>query len=158
MTVASALASFALVAGVLTIIPGLDTAMVLRSAVSGGRRHGFATALGIGTGSLLWGVAAAVGASALLTASHLAYDALRIAGALYLLWMGLAMLRGAPVGGLLVLAVTPLIWALGRYITAETPLEVRSRRLLLVTVVVTGVAVLAAVTVLLGHGSPVRLR
>lgn len=93
MTVTSAVVSFALVAGVLTIIPGLDTAMVLRSAVNGGRRHGFATALGIGTGSLLWGIAAAVGASALLTASRVAYDTLRIAGAVYLLWMGAGMLR-----------------------------------------------------------------
>jgi threonine/homoserine/homoserine lactone efflux protein len=95
MTVASAIASFALVAGLLTIIPGLDTAMVLRSAVSGGRRHGFATALGIATGSLLWGIAAAVGASALLTASRVAYDALRLAGALYLLWMGFGLLRAS---------------------------------------------------------------
>ena len=72
--------------------------------------------------------------------------------------VGLEMLRCAPVAGLLVLAVTPLIWALGRYITAKTPLDVRSRRLLLVTVAVTGVAVLAAVTVLLSPGGPVRLR
>jgi uncharacterized membrane protein YidH (DUF202 family) len=72
--------------------------------------------------------------------------------------VGLAMLRGEPVVGLLVLAVTPLIWALGRYVTANARPEARSRRLLLVTVVVTGVAVLAMVAALLGHGGPVRLR
>jgi uncharacterized membrane protein YidH (DUF202 family) len=72
--------------------------------------------------------------------------------------VGLTMLRGAPVAGLVVLAVTPLIWALGRYITAKTPLEVRSRRLLLVTVAVTGVAVLAMVAAVVGHGGPARLR
>ncbi len=68
--------------------------------------------------------------------------------------VGLAMLRGE----LLVLAVTPVIWALGRYVSAKTRPETRSRRLLLVTVAVTGVAVLAAVAALIGHGGPVRLR
>lgn len=72
--------------------------------------------------------------------------------------VGLAMLRGEPVAGLLVLAVTPLIWALGRYVSATALPETRSRRLLLVTVAVTGVAVLATVAALLGHGGPVRLR
>jgi threonine/homoserine/homoserine lactone efflux protein len=81
------------VAGVLTIIPGLDTALVLRAAVTKGRRHAFATAVGIGTGALLWGALAALGATAVLTASHVAYTALRIAGALYLTWMGASMLR-----------------------------------------------------------------
>jgi uncharacterized membrane protein YidH (DUF202 family) len=71
--------------------------------------------------------------------------------------VGLAMLRGEPVAGLLVLAVTPLIWVLGRYVSAARP-GARSRRLLLVTVAVTGVAVLAAVAAFIGHGGPVRLR
>ena len=72
--------------------------------------------------------------------------------------VGLAMLRGEPVAGVLVLAVTPVIWALGRYVSGKTRPETRSRRLLLVTVAVTGVAVLAAVAAVLGHGGPVRLR
>ena len=72
--------------------------------------------------------------------------------------VGLGMLRGEPVAGRLVLAVTPLIWALGRYVSATAPPEARSRRLRLVTVAVTGVAVLATVAALLGHGGPVRLR
>jgi len=72
--------------------------------------------------------------------------------------VGLAMLRGEPVAGLIVLAVTPVIWALGRYVSATAPPEARSRRLLVVAVAVTGVAVLAAVAALLGHGAPVRLR
>ncbi|MFF2198413.1 LysE family translocator [Streptomyces sp. NPDC058157] len=93
MTVSSALASFAVVAGMLTIMPGLDTALVLRSALTQGRRRAFATALGILCGVLVWGVAAAVGASAVLTASRLLYDALRVAGAAYLVWLGIGMLR-----------------------------------------------------------------
>ena len=72
--------------------------------------------------------------------------------------VGLAMLRKEPVAGLLVLAVTPLIWALGRYVSNTVHPETRSRRLLLVTVAVTGVAVLAAVAAFIGHGGPVRLR
>lgn len=72
--------------------------------------------------------------------------------------VGLAMLRKEPVAGLLVLAVTPLIWALGRYVSNTVQPETRSRRLLLVTVAVTGVAVLAAVAAFIGHGGPVRLR
>ena len=71
--------------------------------------------------------------------------------------VGLAMLRGEPVAGLIVLGVTPLIWALGRYVSATAPPEARSRRLLLVAVAVTGVAVVATVAALLGHGGPVRL-
>ncbi|MFI9359551.1 LysE family translocator [Kitasatospora sp. NPDC053057] len=93
MTIASAIASFAVVAGMLTIMPGLDTALVLRSAITLGRRRAFATALGILCGVLVWGVAAAVGASAVLTASHLLYDALRVAGAGYLAWLGIGMIR-----------------------------------------------------------------
>jgi uncharacterized membrane protein YidH (DUF202 family) len=71
--------------------------------------------------------------------------------------VGLAMLRGEPAAGLIVLAVTPLIWALGRYVSAVRP-QARARRLVLVTVAVTGVAVLAVVAALIGHGGPVRLR
>ncbi|WP_030208454.1 LysE family translocator [Streptomyces sp. NRRL S-87] len=93
MTIPSAVASFAVVAGLLTLVPGLDTALVLRSAATHGRAHAFATALGINTGALLWGAAAACGATALLTASQTAYTVLRIAGAAYLLWMGVGMLR-----------------------------------------------------------------
>ncbi|MET8545195.1 LysE family translocator [Kitasatospora sp. NPDC004799] len=93
MTVPSAIASFAVVAGMLTVMPGLDTALVLRSAITQGRSRAFATALGILSGVLVWGVAAAVGAAAVLTASQVLYDALRLAGAGYLVWLGIAMLR-----------------------------------------------------------------
>jgi threonine/homoserine/homoserine lactone efflux protein len=85
-------ASFALVAGLVTIIPGLDTALVVRTTVTQGRRQGFAAAFGINTGVLVWGAAAAVGVSALLAASQLAYDVVRAAGAAYLVWLGTAML------------------------------------------------------------------
>ena len=66
--------------------------------------------------------------------------------------VGLVMIREEPVAGALVLAATPLIWALGRYVSSAAPPQQRSRRLLLVTVAVTGVAVLAVVAAFIGHG------
>ena len=95
MTFGSAVLSFALVAGLVTVIPGLDTALVLRVAVVDGRRYAYATALGICSGALIWGAAAAAGVSVLLTASTLAYTAMRWAGAAYLAYLGATMLRDA---------------------------------------------------------------
>jgi threonine/homoserine/homoserine lactone efflux protein len=92
VTLLQALLSFALVAGLLTLVPGLDTALVLRSSVSKSRRYAFATAAGISTGAMIWGVAAAVGVSALLAASEFAYRLLTIAGAAYMVWLGLSLL------------------------------------------------------------------
>lgn len=91
-SVPSAIASFAVVAGLITIIPGLDTALVVRTALAHGRSRGFAVALGVNAGVLVWGAAAAVGISALLVASRAAYDSLRIAGAAYLVYLGASML------------------------------------------------------------------
>ncbi len=92
MTIAGALLSFAVVAALLTIIPGLDTALVLRAAVSRGRGYAFATAVGINTGALIWGIAAAVGASALLATSEIGYRVLTLAGAAYMVWLGASMI------------------------------------------------------------------
>ncbi|WP_020015325.1 LysE family translocator [Promicromonospora sukumoe] len=88
MTVPEAMLLFALVAIPLTIMPGLDSALVLRTAVVSGRAHAYATALGINVGTLAWGVAAAVGATAVLAASETAYRTLTLAGAAYLAWLG----------------------------------------------------------------------
>jgi threonine/homoserine/homoserine lactone efflux protein len=102
MNLASAVGGFTVLAMLLTVVPGLDTALVLRSAVTQSRRHAFATALGINTGALVWGVSAAVGVSALLTASTMAYAAVRIVGATYMVWLGARLLyqaiRGARTG------------------------------------------------------------
>jgi threonine/homoserine/homoserine lactone efflux protein len=95
MTIGAAVLSFAMVAGVLTVIPGLDTALVLRAAIVQGRRRAAATAAGIGTGALVWGAAAAVGISALLTASQIAFTTVRIVGAGYLVLLGIRLLRSA---------------------------------------------------------------
>ncbi|AKT51202.1 LysE family translocator [Arsenicicoccus sp. oral taxon 190] len=95
MTLAGAVASFAVVAGLMTLTPGLDTALVLRTATRRGRRAAAAAALGISAGVLVWAVAAAVGVSALLTASATAYAVVRYGGAAYMLWLGVGMLRAA---------------------------------------------------------------
>ncbi|MEU4239506.1 LysE family translocator [Actinoplanes sp. NPDC026619] len=98
MDLTHAVLSFAVLGALLTITPGLDTALVLRAAVTMGRGPAFATALGVGAGALTWGAAAAVGVSALLTASHVGYTILRVAGAAYMIYLGLKMIRGAKAG------------------------------------------------------------
>ncbi|MFC5932151.1 LysE family translocator [Cryobacterium melibiosiphilum] len=92
MTILQAILGFATVAAILTVIPGLDTTLVLRSALVRGRRQAVATALGIATGALVWGAAAALGAAALLAASHLAYQIVTIGGALYMGYIGVSMI------------------------------------------------------------------
>jgi threonine/homoserine/homoserine lactone efflux protein len=95
VTLATAVLGFAVVAAALTVTPGLDTALVLRAALTGRRRDALATAAGIVGGLFVWAAAAAVGISALLTASTVAFDVLRYAGAAYLLWVGGRHLRRA---------------------------------------------------------------
>ncbi|TDU04978.1 threonine/homoserine/homoserine lactone efflux protein [Streptomyces sp. 846.5] len=94
MDTLTALWSFALVVGLLTLTPGLDTALILRTAALRSRREAWGVVLGIQAGTLAWGTLSSLGVSALLTASHTAYEVLRVAGAGYLLWMGGRMLWG----------------------------------------------------------------
>jgi threonine/homoserine/homoserine lactone efflux protein len=88
-----ALATFAAAAVVVILFPGPDTLVVLRSVLRGGRARGAATAAGILTGLTVWIGVAALGLAAVLRASELAYNALRIAGAGYLVWLGVQSLR-----------------------------------------------------------------
>jgi threonine/homoserine/homoserine lactone efflux protein len=83
----------------LTITPGADMAMVSRSVFMGGRRDAFATTLGIAAGCMLWALASAAGVAAVLAASETAYDALRLVGAAYLVWLGVQSLLAARRGG-----------------------------------------------------------
>ncbi|WP_433257374.1 LysE family translocator [Streptosporangium sp. CA-135522] len=84
---AAALA-FTVVALILTVSPGPDTVIVLRTTVSSGHRAGFLAGLGVNLGCYVWGVATALGLTALLAASDAAYTAVRIAGVAYLMWLG----------------------------------------------------------------------
>lgn len=86
------LLAFTAAASLLTLTPGVDTALVLRTAAAAGPRAGAAAGLGICLGLLGWGLAAAVGLTALLAASPVAFTALKWAGAAYLLFLGVRLL------------------------------------------------------------------
>jgi threonine/homoserine/homoserine lactone efflux protein len=92
MTIAQALIAFVAAASLLTITPGLDTALVLRAAASGGPRPAAFAGLGIALGCLVWGAAVSIGLGALLAASETAFTILKWTGAAYLLWSGLKLL------------------------------------------------------------------
>jgi threonine/homoserine/homoserine lactone efflux protein len=83
---------FIAAAGLLTITPGVDTAMVLRTSTSGGPRNGAAASMGICLGLLAWGMSAAFGLTALLAASALAFTTLKWLGAGYLVYLGVKLM------------------------------------------------------------------
>lgn len=82
------------------MVPGVSTAIILRETLRSGRGSGMAATFGNETGILVWGLAAAFGLSALLVASQVAYDVMRVAGAVVLVVMGAQALwqarKGAP--------------------------------------------------------------
>ena len=90
---AAALIAFVLAAWLLTVTPGIDTALVLRTAGVEGARKAALAGLGIALGCLAWGVFVALGLGLLLQASELAYTILRWAGAAYLVWLGIKLIR-----------------------------------------------------------------
>ncbi|HEY0651424.1 LysE family translocator [Phenylobacterium sp.] len=92
MTVVQALLAFSVAAALLTITPGLDTALVLRTAAVEGAKRAALAAIGIVTGCLAWGAAVALGLGVLLEASTLAFDVLKWAGAAYLVWLGIGLI------------------------------------------------------------------
>ncbi len=92
MSLADNLLAFTLAASLLTLTPGLDTALILRTAAVEGRAQAWRAALGINAGCLLWGAAVAFGLGALLAVSELAYTLLKYCGAAYLCWLGLNLL------------------------------------------------------------------
>jgi threonine/homoserine/homoserine lactone efflux protein len=87
-------AAFVGVAALLIVTPGPDMALVARNALAGGRRAGTFTALGVGLGILGWAAAAALGVASLLDRSAVAFAILKIAGAAYLMMLGLRALIG----------------------------------------------------------------
>ncbi len=77
---------------ILTITPGLDTTLIIRTATLEGKMKAFQAALGINLGCIVWGVIVACGLGALLMTSDLAFNALKWIGAIYLTWLGLNLL------------------------------------------------------------------
>jgi threonine/homoserine/homoserine lactone efflux protein len=85
--------TFALAAVLIVLLPGPDTLVVLRNLVRDGRRTAALTAAGVLAGVGVWVGAAALGLAAVLHASEAAYTVLRLAGAAYLLWLGVQTMR-----------------------------------------------------------------
>jgi threonine/homoserine/homoserine lactone efflux protein len=78
---------------ILAATPGADMALFLSRTLTGGRAQGFAALTGASFGLIFHTFAAALGLSALLAASAQAYEAVKIAGALYLLWLAWRAIR-----------------------------------------------------------------
>jgi threonine/homoserine/homoserine lactone efflux protein len=91
----SELVAFLGVAVLVIVTPGPDTALTIRNTLLGGRPAGIATALGVVSGQAVWALATSVGLVALLLASEPAFAAVRIAGAAYLIYLGVQALVAA---------------------------------------------------------------
>ena len=76
----------------LNITPGQDTLYIVGRTMSQGRRAGLLSVLGIGTGSVIHTLAAAFGLSAILATSAMAFTVVKLAGAAYLIYLGIRML------------------------------------------------------------------
>jgi threonine/homoserine/homoserine lactone efflux protein len=88
------LLTFLPVAVLLSMTPGVATALVVRNAARGGRRQAFLTTSGNSVGVLAWACFAAVGIAAVVAASAAVFDAVKLAGAALLLVIGLRSLLG----------------------------------------------------------------
>ena len=91
----SALLGITVAIGIGAASPGPSFVMVARTAVSQGRPHGLLAAAGIGTGGLVFAVLALLGLHSVLSLSPMLYLALKLAGGLYLAWLGWRIWRGA---------------------------------------------------------------
>ena len=93
------LAGFLAVSLLVIVTPGQDTALTIRNTLAGGRRSGIFTAAGVSAGQAVWALATSIGLAALLVASEPVFAALRLAGAAYLVVLGLQALRSAVARG-----------------------------------------------------------
>jgi threonine/homoserine/homoserine lactone efflux protein len=88
-------AAFLVVAIVVIVTPGPDTALTIRNTLLGGRRGGFFTAIGVSAGQATWTAATSAGVAALLVASEPVFRVLKMVGAAYLIFLGLQALAAA---------------------------------------------------------------
>ncbi len=121
MTLPQSIAAFLVAGGLLTLTPGLDTALVLRTAASEGRRSALLAMAGIQFGCLAWGAAVALGLGLLLATSPVVYSALTWIGAAYLAWIGIGLLvrprRTLTVGEGGPTPPTPTVWLRRGFLT-----------------------------------------
>jgi threonine/homoserine/homoserine lactone efflux protein len=89
------LSGFLAVAVLITLAPGPDNLMVLSLGMARGRQAGVAFGLGCALGCINHTLLAALGVSALIAASPVAFTVLKIAGGLYLVWLGIQAIRNA---------------------------------------------------------------
>lgn len=101
------LALFVVSGILLNLTPGQDTLYIVGRSVSQGRRAGLLSVLGIVSGSVIHTLAAAFGLSAILATSAQAFVAVKLAGAMYLVYLGIQMLRDRPAGVGTATAFTP---------------------------------------------------
>jgi RhtB (resistance to homoserine/threonine) family protein len=87
------LTTFAVIAALMTLAPGVDTILVIRNTVRAGTSGGLASAWGICCGLIFHALISSVGLAVLLAKSATAFQAVRIGGAIYLVWLGIQSLR-----------------------------------------------------------------
>jgi len=89
---------FLAISAIVAVTPGVDMALVTKNALLHGRDAARATALGVNLGIFIWTVAAALGLAAVIAASVVAFTAIKVVGAVYLVYLGLRALldRRAP--------------------------------------------------------------
>ena len=95
MTLMQTFLNFVAVAALAVLLPGPDAFVVMRTALAGGRRAGVWAGAGSAVGNLLWGAASVVGVTGLLAASGAAFSVVKLAGAVYLVYLGVQSLRAA---------------------------------------------------------------
>jgi threonine/homoserine/homoserine lactone efflux protein len=95
----------------LNITPGPDSLFIMARSATQGWRGGFVACWGVGTGVFVHVFAAALGLSALLATSATAFAVVKVAGAAYLVWIGLGMLRAKGGPGPDVLETAPRVIA-----------------------------------------------
>ena len=94
-----AAAAFLGISALVIVTPGQDTVLTIRNTLLGGRVGGTFTAIGVALGQAIWTLAASAGVTALLLASEPAFAAVRLAGAAFLIYLGVQALVAAARGG-----------------------------------------------------------
>lgn len=89
------LVPFLAISAIVVVTPGVDMALVTKNALLHGRAAARATALGVNLGIFIWTLSAALGLAAVIAASAIAFTAIKLIGALYLVYLGLRALLGS---------------------------------------------------------------